>query len=235
MYVWRACFFRFTLPATFEFFSLDASCQRLRTHTGTYAHFDPSPLMDRRTHVLLIFLPIPGQQWHVGKSCAYEAKTISCQCCFIFGQKAKVGREFLWHGPHTHTCTYTRGYSGTRTWDKANKVIATKQCCQTAENMKLPAQHSLITVGCDRDRNIIFDILDIHMYACALCEVFPFLLAAFFTWRQNVNKNCRYRWHILQVLRPTNCSNINSLSIFCDISWKLLPVAILFVDSTNLV
>lgn len=112
MCVWRACFFRFTLPAPFEFFSLAASCQRLRTparththtHTGTYAHFDPSPLMDRCTHVLLIFLPIPGQQWHVGKSCAYEAKTISCQCCFIFGQK--LAENFSDTGPLTHLRIY---------------------------------------------------------------------------------------------------------------------------------
>lgn len=183
-YVCMACmFFQVHFAANLRIFfrSLRPAKGFVHTHTGAYAHFDPSPLMDRCTHVLLIFLPIPGQQWHVGKSCAYEAKTISCQCCFIFGQKAKVGREFLWHGPHTHTCIYTgdtQAHTRTHTWDKANKVIATKQCCQTAENMTLPAQQSLITVGCDRDRNIIFDILDIHMYT--LCKVFPFLLAAFF-------------------------------------------------------
>lgn len=116
----RACFFRFTLPAAFEFFSLAASCQGLHTpacthtHTGT-AHFDPSPLMDHRTHVLLIFLPIPGQQWHVGKSCAYEAKTISCQCCFIFGQK--LAENFSDTGPliHLHFCRGILSHTHTHT------------------------------------------------------------------------------------------------------------------------
>lgn len=153
---------------------------------------------------------------------------------------AKVGREFLWHGPpHTlallqgDTQTHTHTHMGQGKQSHRHKTMLPN--CRKYETTR--HQQSLITIGCDRDRNIIFDILDIHMYtyACALCEVFPFLFADFFTWRQNVNKSCRYRWHILQVLHPTNCSNINSLSIFCDTSWKLLPVAILYVDSTNFV
>lgn len=202
MYVWRACFFRFTLPAAFEFFSLAASCQGLHTpacthtHTGT-AHFDPSPLMDHRTHVLLIFLPIPGPQWHVGKSCAYEAKTISCQCCFIFGQK--LAENFSDTGPLIHMHLYRGEYSDTHTHThmgqgkQSHRHKTMLPNCRKYETTR--HQHSLITIGCDRDRNIIFDILDIHMYtyACALCEVFPFLFADFFTWRQNVNKSCRYR------------------------------------------
>lgn len=143
-------------------------------HTHMHAHFDPSPLVDHCTHVLLIFLPIPGQQCTLAKVAHTKPKQFLANVVLFLGKRQKLAENFSDTGPPPHSHTHAR----VNTWETQTKSSPQNN---VAKLQKI--WNYLHTRPCAIKIEIPYLIYSIytHMYAMPCANFFHFCYSGFFS------------------------------------------------------